>query len=274
MTDKYLCCDMTHGGACTAQADPCAPVVGVELRDLTAAETQGWTLEPRITNASFPPGTDGYAYWSLAAPRMGLCLVAPNLADPMHGAPTEPVGCLQLSIGPGIGAAIAQYTIPVDPRWDAYQFCYGPQLDAGRAGSAIQFTPDGQLAVCASVNDLLDERVAPTPVSGSCCAPAIAFRPEDLSSVTTWTIGIGEEIPGVPPNQIYITVDGGLHAYPQWDAGDQAANVPSHCLTTYFNQPANCGSPPPAGSSFGEGTLPPGNPGCVTCSSDTQALRV
>jgi hypothetical protein len=228
---KNLCCDMGSGGACVAQNEACSATVGVALSDLpeqAGCDPSGCAVATYTRLAKFPAGTDGHAFWSTATPRVGFCLLAPNPDDPQHAQPTEPIGCIQLSISAGIGSSIAQFTVPKDPRWDGYELCYGAQLTAN---SAQAYTPTGDPAPCANLNDLLDPGVAPTPVSGSCCNPAEMFKPEDVLNPGTWTVGIGQEIPGVPPPEVYVTVDGGLHAYPLWDAGDQARPSPKGAST-------------------------------------------
>jgi hypothetical protein len=269
MGSKFLCCDMSPGasGACVAQDSACAENVGVELSDVPddfSCNSMGaCALDSRVRHASFPSGTDGYAWWSTTTPAVGLCLVAPSSSDPAHAQATEPLGCIELSIAPGVGAAMARYTFPVDSRWDAYEICYGALLSAR---ATENYAADGGPLPCADVNDLLDTTVTPTPVSHSCCASAEMLRPGDQGG-STWTIFIGQEIPGVPPNEVVLTADGGLRAYPEWDAGDSLGDVPGTCLRAY-NEPANCGSPPPPGPTFGEGTMPPGDGGCITCETD------
>jgi MYXO-CTERM domain-containing protein len=261
--NKYLCCALSGQGACVAQSAPCAVGAGVALSDLP--DNAGSPRSARVTQASFPSGVDGYVSWSVSTPRVGLCLVAPSGADPMHTAPAEPVGCIQLSLAPGIGAAMANYVFPVDSRWDAYEFCYGRQLNSS---NAAQYTEDGKVATCANVNDLLDPTVSPTPLSGSCCAPTQLLRPGDhpAGNAGVWSVGIGQEIPGVPPNELIFSADGGLHAYPEFDAGDYLGDVPSACLAAY-NEPENCGTPPASqGVGFSESALTTdGGAPCVTC---------
>jgi MYXO-CTERM domain-containing protein len=259
--NKYLCCALSGQGACVAQSAPCSEALGVALSDLPADAV---AVPQLVAEASFPAGVDGYVSWSQSTPRVGFCLVAPSAQDPLHAEPTEPVGCIQLSLSPGIGAAIANYIFPVDSRWDAFELCYGAQLTSS---NVEQYTSQGQPAPCQNVNDLLDPTVSPTPASGSCCEPAQLLVPGDLvaDNATKWSVGIAQEIPGVPPNQLVFTADGGLHAYPEWDAGDYLGAVPPVCLDAY-NEPKNCGSPSSQSVSLGESAPADAGAPCVTCS--------
>jgi hypothetical protein len=247
--NKHLCCTPEQGGACVAQAGPCsvpAPY-GVDLDDLSP--DAGADLSPLDTQASFPDGKDGYVWWSTATPRLGLCLVAPSADDPTHTQPTEPIGCIQVSIGGGLGAAGASYTFAAGP-WDAFEFCYGPELPGVGQGAQPQFTADGKPAVCAGINDLLDPTVAPTP-SGSCCEPAEMLTTQHMFSEDTWTISIGQEIPGVPPNQIVFNADGGgIKAYPDPTLGDYIGPLPADQCLAVYNEPQNCGWPPADPAAF------------------------
>lgn len=226
--DANLCCSLAAAqGTCVAQANPCneSALYGVAFSD--------------VTDASFPSGTDGYMAWSESTPRMGLCLVAPSASDPAHAEPTEPVGCIQVSLSPGVGADIAQYVFPVDSRWNAYEFCYGPPLSSS---SVEQYGADGG-APCANVNDLLDSTVSPTPASGSCCGAAQLLRSGNLLNSNEWTVTIAEEIPGVPPTQVLYGPDGGIVASAAAsDGGDYLGGPPHQCSGAY-DEPEKCGQP-------------------------------
>lgn len=242
--NKYLCCSLGGQGDCVAQTGPCADGTGVTLLDAPEDAGAGWSTSSGVPAASFPAGVDGHVWWSSSQPRLGFCLDAPSAQDPAHAGPTEPIGCLSVSLAPGVGAAASQYVFPVDNSlWDAYQLCYGPQVTPS---NAVQYMGNGAPATCANINDLLDPTVSPTPVSGSCCGgPQLLMAPGDLlpTNGNEWSISVDEEIPGVPPNELVRTLDGGFRAYPDWDAGDQLETVPDTCLGAY-NESAGCGSPP------------------------------
>ena len=139
--NKYLCCDLAAGAtstACVASAQACAQKASysVMLSDLNIADAQlsavsAW-VNPLALSSSFPDGTDGYMYWSTSTPRLGFCLVAPDAGDPMHANQEDPIGCFDVTLKPGVSGEMANVVVPVDPRWDGYQFCYGaPDAVAG-----------------------------------------------------------------------------------------------------------------------------------------------
>jgi hypothetical protein len=232
-------CPATPPGSQMCGPD-CTCPPGVEC----AAPGWQWVppVDPGELTSSFPAGTNGYLEWIDApAPTwVGVCLDAQSSADPMHAGPTEPLGCMRLSLKPGVRAQLARFDVPSDPRWDGFQWCYGGQTKGG--GDP-----------CANVNDLNDPTVSPTPVSGSCCSAAQLFRVHAADGVS-WEVDTGQQIPGAPPPVVYITSEGGFDPYYDPDA-DTIGNPPQACVPAY-NEPANCGSPPasnaPPGSVSGD----------------------
>jgi hypothetical protein len=228
--DKYSCCDLTvRDGACIAQSKPCAQPssFGVALSDLSSDSAAGWPLPPGDVNASFPAGEDGYVSFTQSAPWLGFCLDAPAGQDPMHEGPTEPIACLTLSMAPGVSAEMATATVPIDPRWDGYQLCYGGPTGPMDGGGG-----------CQSVNAMNDPTISSTPGSGSCCGPAHPLLGNQIVA--------NQEIPGVPPPVLVFGPDGGIVFTYNPDAGDTLAGVPKACLGA-FNEPSGCGSPQPDG---------------------------
>jgi hypothetical protein len=233
--NRSSCCELPSGqaaGACVAQPGACASSApfSVWLWQLDAAAAAGWPLRPGAADVTFPDGVNGYLFRSDAAPWFGFCLDAPSPGDPTHAGPTEPVGCLSLSMAPGVGAAGATVDLPIDPRWDAFQICFGAATDGG----------------CAGPGDPEDATLSPTPVSHSCCGPAQLFTAPSAQRPTEWEIGIGQEIPGVPPPIVVFGPDGGIIPYARQNEDDTYGPVPPRCLSEY-HQPANCGQPPDAG---------------------------
>jgi hypothetical protein len=234
----YLCCDVAirPDGSCISQSTPCAQSTqyGIALSNVSAAAAQAYPLEPGYAGAYFPPGVDGYMSWSQITPWVGFCLDAPSTKDPAHAGPTEPLGCLAISLAPGLGGEMADVEFPISSRWDAYQLCYGPQNGATDSGIA-----------CQNPNDLNDPTVSPTPVSASCCGPPALLRaPADLgSNPNEWHIGLADEIPAVPPPVLIYAPDGGIVADYDPDAGDYFGAIGDACVNAY-NEMAGCGSPP------------------------------
>jgi hypothetical protein len=255
--NKHACCTTSNNGACVAQGGPCSDTTsyGIDLSNLTEVwspsgdcnvyfdypeagiECDGWPSDPISTNATFPSGIDGYMTWSQSPPWLGLCLIQPSAQDPMHERIAEPIGCMNVSLSPGVGAAIERFEFPLSPMWDAWQLCYG--------------SPP-----CANVNDRLDPSVSPTPVSGSCCAGAQLLRDSDhvAGNASEWTVSIGQALPGIPPPEVFQGPDGDIlpncdHStganfvtYCDPAAGYSAVPVPDVCLGAY-NEPAACGTP-------------------------------
>jgi hypothetical protein len=150
----------------------------------------------KLIDASFPPGLDGHFGWQSNSPWVGLCLDAPNSADPNHEGPTEPVGCMRVSLLPGIGSQAEWVEFPRRASWDAYQLCYGAPP-------------------CANGNDQQSLAVQPTPGSGSCCTPALMLlENQNGFSASQWQISIGQQLPGVPPT---VSVE---------DAADYSSGMP------------------------------------------------
>ncbi|HTB72095.1 MAG TPA: hypothetical protein VK762_02565 [Polyangiaceae bacterium] len=251
--DQYLCCDLTvKDGACVGQSSPCpqSSAWWVTLSDLSASAAAGWPLVAGDINASFPSGTDGYASWTPQGPWVGFCLDAPAPQDPTHAGPTDPIGCISLSLAPGVGAQSAEFGFPVDPRWDGYQLCYGPPNGPSDSGVA-----------CQNPNDVSDLTVSLTP-SGSCCGSAHVLAESDYGAgAGEWQTVVNQEIPGVPPPVIVYGPDGGIVSYyapPIITTGpdggleympaayDTLGALPDACVPAY-NEPTACGQPPPAG---------------------------
>jgi hypothetical protein len=234
----YLCCDLAirTDGSCISQSTPCAESTqyGIALSNVSVSAAQEYPLEPGYAGAYFPPGVDGYMSWSQITPWVGFCLDAPSTKDPAHAGPTEPIGCLAISLAPGIGGEMADVEFPMSSRWDAYQLCYGPENGAADSGTA-----------CHNPNDLNDPTVSATPVSASCCGPSALLRaPADLgSNANEWHIGLADEIPGVPPPILVYAPDGGVVADYDPDAGDYFGEIGDACVNAY-NERAGCGSPP------------------------------
>ncbi len=269
------CCDteIRASGSCVAQASPCGQSSGfaVGLSSLSpSAVPADWSDDSGVLGAyhgaaegdaagpslgvvgiPFPSGVDGYMATTTKPPWTGLCLDAPAPEDPMHEGPTEPIGCVTLSLLPGVSAQLATYQFPVDPRWDAYQLCYGVPSSANA------------LAPCENVNDSNDPSVSPSPVTGSCCGPAHVLAGQNAASPQEWSVAVSQEIPGVPPPVLVLGPDGGPTVLYDPDAGDLFAAVPDTCLTEY-GEPVRCGQPP----ATTDATLPAVGP-CVptTCAA-------
>ena len=235
--DKYLCCDLTaEQGACVAQGSACAESSAwwVTISDLTASEPTASALDPGYLNASFPSGIDGYASWTQSAPWVGFCLDAPAPQDPMHEGPTDPIGCISMSLKPLVSGEIADVGFPVDPRWDGFQLCYG--------------APNG--GACQDPNNLNDPTVS-LASSGSCCNPAQLLARENIPGANGWHVGLGQEIPSVPPPVILYGPDGGVVVFYNPDAGDTIGTLPDACVADY-NEPSRCGQTPAAQGQPGE----------------------
>jgi hypothetical protein len=206
--DEYLCCNLAAQddvGACVAQSASCPEpdLYGVALSDV-AGDGGGFPALAGVTDASFPSGTDGHLSWTKTAPWVGFCLDAPSTEDPTHAGPTEPIGCLTVSLGPGIGAQVATAQFPVSSQWDGYQLCYGAPI----------------------VNDDFDTTVSPTPVSGSCCSAAQLLTAEDEgTSSSEWSITVAQELPGILPPVVVHGPDGGLVVNYNPDAGDSLGGI-------------------------------------------------
>lgn len=132
--NKHLCCDLAAGaaaGACVAQPGPCTPQgdFSLDLSNPSPSDAPAGNLRPGARDAVFPDGTDGHLFWVTTPPWVGFCLMfPPNVSGDI-------VGCLRASLSPGIGATSAHLTVPVDPRWGQYRFCYGaPQPSVERGG--------------------------------------------------------------------------------------------------------------------------------------------
>jgi hypothetical protein len=242
--DKFLCCDLDVGAtsaACTGQADPCARTgnFSVQLSDVVPNSNADWAPGAQAT---IPDGQDGYLYWAAEQPFFGFCLVAPVLGDPTHQANpyVDPIGCLRVTLGPGISAEMLDVIVPADPRWDGYQWCYG--------GS-------DPVNGCQNLADDFSMAAAMTP-SGSCCAPAVTF--DQTTSTGKPEFGVNGDIPGVVPAQLVIQdgADGGaIVAYFNADPPDAEQIVSSAdagCLTVY-GESRSCGSLPDGSPAPGAG---------------------
>lgn len=205
-----ICCNLPDTAAsisCQTEATctQSAPF-GASLSDApspsSAVEASGFD------DASIPSSAAASLYWQSSPPWSGFCLSGNDAG--------EPIGCLGISLSPGVGANLAQYWAPADPRWDAYRLCYGA-------------------APCQEPNDLDDSSVTLTPATDSCCGPVEPF--------SGGTIEIDQEIPGVPPPVVIYGPDGGVVPYFADDGGDTFGGPPSTCATAY-NEPSNCGQPP------------------------------
>jgi hypothetical protein len=142
--NEYLCCDLAaqdQVGACIAQGASCAQSdpYGIALSDISG-DAGGFPEPAGVTTASFPAGTDGHLSWNKGAPWVGFCLDAPSTQDPSHAGPTEPIGCLAVSLASGIGAQVETAQFPVSSQWDGYQLCYGAPVTS----SFLQYGEDGE----------------------------------------------------------------------------------------------------------------------------------
>jgi MYXO-CTERM domain-containing protein len=255
--DDYTCCDLAArpSGSCVAQSTACSSSTGfaVGISTLSAATAGGdWvdsgllsvlpTYEPdgaagpslSAVSATFPAGVNGYMTTTVSPPWTGLCVDAPSSTDPAHQSPTEPIGCIAISLAPGISGQLATFQFPVSSRWDAYQLCYGASSSS---------SPDAGGTSCENVNDSDDPSVTPTPGSASCCSPPHVLTALDAISATEWSVTVSQEIPGVPPPVILLGPDGGLTLFYNPDAGVSLAAAPSACLSAY-GEPSSCGQPP------------------------------
>jgi hypothetical protein len=247
--NKHLCCDLPAGSAsapCISQATDCslAETYGVGFTDLTADQVPNVSSDyPGTVDAFFPDGTDGHAFWTAQPPWVGYCLVPPVSADPTHTEPVDPLGCLRASLDPGIGAAILDVVVPVDPQWDAYEFCYG--------------SPDAT-GSCQGLSDSEDSSVSLTP-SHSCCSHALPFL--QMHGSDHWLFGIDQEIPAVPPPVLIHDPATGLVAYydPNPATGDYfTSTADAGCLPQY-GEPTDCGS-----AALEDSVPPSSNDGSVT----------
>ncbi len=190
-------------------------------------------------SSSFPDGTDGYMYWSTSTPRLGFCLVAPTAGDPMHVNQQDPIGCFDVTLNPGVSGEMATVVVPVDPRWDGYELCYG--------------APDA-VNGCQNLNDGWDLAVSETPISHSCCGPVEMFRAHG-SDATTWVFGTDQELPGVPPPVLIERPDGGLVPYFNGMENDvYLSSADAGCLTA-FNETKTCGTLPADGGAPSPGPV-------------------
>jgi len=237
--DLQTCCDLAvrSNGSCLAQSSPCttSKEFAVGLSTLAGSESDDGSGDDASGQASgFRAGVDGYMFTTRRPPWSGLCLDAPSSQDPMHEGPTEPMGCIAVSLSPGESAQLADFQFPVSSMWDAYQLCFGAP-----SGPADAATP------CANVNDLDDPTVNPTPMTGSCCGPVHVLDAQDSNGPYEWNVVVTSEIPGVPPPVLVLGPDGGLTVAYQADASDTLASVPASCLSAY-GELSTCGGPPAA----------------------------
>jgi len=230
--DKYLCCDLNAGStsaACVGQAGACARSgdFSVQLSDLPSSDA-GWAPG---SAASIPDGQDGWMYWAVAQPYFGFCLVAPVAGDPTHqdNPRVDPIGCLRVTLGPGVSAEMLDVLVPTDPRWDGYEWCFG--------------AADPVLG-CQKIADSISMTVSPSP-SGSCCGLALPLEPSNGKM----DFSVNEDIPGVPPQTLVIQrgQDGGM-IVPYFnpdppDADITVSSADAGCLAVY-GESATCGSPP------------------------------
>jgi hypothetical protein len=243
--ENFLCCDLNAGAtsaACTGQANPCARTgdFSVQLSDIPNSDAGAPGAQ-----ATIPDGQDGYLYWAPEKPFFGFCLVAPVPGDPTHQANpyVDPLGCLRVTLGPGISADMLDVIVPADPHWDGYQWCYG--------------APDPQNG-CQNLADSLSMTVAMTP-SGSCCDPALPF--DQTTSTGKPEFGVNQNIPGVIPPQLVIQrgTDGGTivaNFDPDSPDADQiVSSADAGCLTVY-DQSGTCGSLPDGSPAPGAGNNP------------------
>jgi len=232
--DKFLCCDLNAGATaapCVGQEAACARTgdYSVQLSDVPNSDA-GWA--PGAT-ATIPTGQDGYVYWAPEKPYFGFCLVAPVAGDPKHQSnpSVDPLGCLRVTLGPGVSAEMLDVIVPNDPRWDGDQFCYGAA---------------DPLTGCQTIADGRDLTVSETP-SGSCCGPALPF--EDFTSSGKPEFGVNQHIPGVIPPQLVIHhgPDGGAivpYFIPDPPDADQIiSSADAGCLSVY-DESRTCGSKP------------------------------
>ncbi len=216
--DQFLCCPYganLNAATCVPSATACAPapylVQFSDLQDNAMTEAFfGPNAPPDVLDASFPTGMeDATAWWQSGAPWQGVCLLAPSSADPMHENPTEPDGCFDFAVWPGVGAQALTITLQHDARWDAYQVCYGSPVNGACPAS--------------------EPTASPLPVSGSCCAPANMLR--DVTAAGQWQIFLSSGIPGVPePN---AAADAGLGTYnPEVSSSTGPNCKPKTCKST------------------------------------------
>jgi len=205
-----LCCNLPETAASascqTETACTQSAPFGASLSDTPPPSTG--VEPPDFEDASIPASATASVYWQSSPPWSGFCLTEDDAG--------EPIGCLGISLSPGIGADLAQYWAPPDPRWNAYRFCYGA-------------------APCQEPNDLDDLSVMPTLTTASCCGPIEPF--------SGGTIEIEQEIPGVPPPVVIYGPDGGIVVYFEDDGGDTFGGPPDTCAAAY-HEPPNCGQPP------------------------------
>jgi hypothetical protein len=239
---KYLCCDLNAGAtsvACVGQAEACSRSgdFSVQLSDLPNSDA-GWAPG---SQATIPAGQDGWMYWAVAQPYFGFCLVAPVAGDPTHqdNPGVDPIGCLRVTLEPGVSAEMLDVLVPTDPRWDGYERCFGaadPVLGCQKIANGINMT------------------VSPTP-SGSCCGPALPLEPSNGKM----NFDVNEDIPGVPPPTLVIQrgQDGGMMIVSYFnqdppDADIIISSADAGCLAVY-GESATCGSRP-------DGSPAPGPP--------------
>jgi hypothetical protein len=235
-SNKDLCCVVAAGatsGPCTSQSGRCSPSgdFSVGLSVLSPDDVpDDWMLEPGATDASFPDGVGGFVFWTSQTPSIGFCAVAGSATAT---GTVDPVGCLRVSLGAGLGAQMADVELPADPRWDGYELCYG--------------APNDQTG-CAGLNDLEDPAIALTP-SGSCCSFPQTFRePAPASKVR---LDVDQAIPGVPPPVLIQEPDAGLVPFYVASKNDTFVDVGMLGCLSEYNEPSNCGSPILDGSTNG-----------------------
>jgi len=225
----YVCCDSiaTPNGACTASEGACQATTGygIQLWNPETGANEATGID--YSAVSYPAGQDATMFWQMQAPWFGVCLVAPNPQDPTHVSPTEPVGCLSLRALPTLRASAELVQVPNDPRWDAYELCYGsatatPTPDGGLPlGESPDFGPfpldGGGEGYCVFPDDLGgDNGIVPTFSSNSCCGPAQMLSQTAALVGSEWQIAVDEALPGVLPPQ--YPDDGGC-AVPWIDGG-------------------------------------------------------
>jgi hypothetical protein len=227
--NAYTCCDFNWGdafGPCVAQPGRCGHSHDfvIQLSQLTSADPTDpsakgdGNLRPGTTSVRFPDFVNGYVVWSTSKPWTGVCLFGPGAS--------EPAGCLQMSLAPGIGAAGIELILPGS--WDSITRCFG--------------APDAS-GSCDSPGDLNDPTV--TAISGSCCLPTESLWADNDPVNGSWYVAYGQEIPGVPPPIVTFDPNGVILPFAE-DEGmhvDTYGPVPDRCLAE-FQEPPMCGQFP------------------------------